>query len=283
MTPPPDVLGGFRILETIGRGALTTVYRAERGGVPAALKVLDDAWARDPVAAARFSEEGRLQGSLSHPGIVRVLEAGRHGERPFLALEFVEGPSLARALARRAFTRRETALLLARVADALDFAHGRGILHGDVTPSNILLKRDGSPKLGDFGIARLRGLAPGRWKAGVTAGTPLYMSPEQAAGLDDVVDVRSDVYSLGAVLYHAVTGCVPFAGDSVAGILRKVLYAAPPPPRTVDPSLDPGLEAVILRSMDKDPARRYATAREFAGALRAWAQTARDWDSVLSP
>lgn len=280
---PAESLGGFRILGEIGRGALATVYRAERRGTLAALKVLHDPWARDPAAAARFAQEGRLQGSLDHPGIVRLLEAGRDHNRPFLALEYIEGPSLARALSRRAFTRRETALLLARVADALHFAHGRGVLHGDVTPSNILLKGDGTPKLGDFGLARLRGFSAGQGTAGGTGGTPLYMSPEQAAGLADIVDVRSDIYSLGAVLYHAATGCVPFAGDSAAGILRKVLQAAPLPPRAADPTVDPRLEAIILQAMDKDSARRYATAQAFAVALRAWAWTARDWDSVLSP
>jgi len=274
-------LGNCRVLGEIGRGAMGTVYKAERSGDLVAVKVLGEEWARDPAMAARFVEEGLLMRRLSHPAIVRVLDAGRDGGRFFLVLEYVEGPSLARAIERRAFTAKETAFLISAVGRALQHAHRMGVIHGDVVPSNILLKSDGSPKLTDFGIARLRQMAPERWKAGVTAGTPLYMSPEQAAALSEMIDVRSDVYSLGVVLYHAVTGRVPFAGRSAAEILEKVVRVAPPAPRQADPSVDPALERIILKAMDKDPARRYATAKDFADALQAWARTARDWYSVL--
>ncbi len=274
-------LDGYRILDEIGRGAMGTVYKAERSGERVALKVLAEGWAREPAMADRFVEEGLLMGRLSHPAIVKVLGAGRDRGKFYLALEYVEGPSFARAIERRAFTPKETAFLLSAVGRALQHAHRMGVIHGDVVPSNILLKSDGSPKLTDFGIARLRQMAPERWNVGETAGTPVYMSPEQAAAMRDVIDVRTDVYSLGAVLYHAVTGRAPFSGRSTAEILEKVVREAPPAPRRMDPAVDAGLERIVLKAMDKDPARRYPTAKDFADALQAWARTAQDWFSVL--
>jgi len=172
--------------------------------------------------------------------------------------------------------------VLSAVARGLHHAHRHGVVHGDVVPSNILLKSDGSPKLTDFGIARLLGPLAARWKTGVTAGTPVYMSPEQAAAMNDVIDGRSDVYSLGAVLYEAVTGRAPFAGRSTPEILEKVAKVAPPAPRLVDPALDPDLERIILKAMDKDPARRYATAKDLADALHEWSARASDWFSMLT-
>ncbi len=274
-------VGGCRLLGEIGRGAVGVVYRAERSGETVAVKILREEWARDPAMAERFVEEGLLMGRLSHPAVVRVLDAGRDRGGFFIVMEYVEGPSFARAIGRRAFTHKETAVIVSAVGRALQHAHRMGVIHGDVTPSNILLKGDGSPKLADFGVARLRRMAPERWKAGVTAGTPVYMSPEQASALSEMVDVRSDVYSLGVVLYHAVTGRVPFAGRSAAEILEKVMRVTPPEPRRLDPSVDPGLERIVLKAMDKDPARRHATANDFADALMDWARTALDWYSVL--
>jgi serine/threonine-protein kinase len=274
-------LGGYRILGEIGRGSMGTVYKAERSGEVVALKVLGGAWAGDPAMAGRFVEESQVMRRLSHPAIVRVLDVGWERGNVFMAQEYVEGPPLARAIERKAFTHKETAFLLSAVGRALQHAHRMGVIHGDVAPSNILLKGDGSPKLTDFGIARLRQISPERWKSGVTAGTPIYMSPEQAAALSDMIDVRSDVYSLGVVLYHAVTGRVPFVGRSAAEILEKVIRVAPPAPRAAEPSVDPALERIILKAMDKDPARRYSGAKDFADALQAWARAAQDWTSVL--
>ena len=278
-----DDLGGCRVLGELGKGAMGTVYKADRAGAVVALKVLADEWARDETLTDRFVQEGRIMASLSHPAIVKVLDAGRDRGKYYLVLEYVEGPSLARAIARRAFTPKDSALILSAVARGLHHAHRHGVVHGDVVPSNILLKSDGSPKLTDFGIARLRGPLAARWKTGVTAGTPVYMSPEQAAAMNDVIDGRSDVYSLGAVLYEAVTGRAPFAGRSTPEILEKVAKVSPPAPRLVDAALDADLERIVLKAMDKDPARRYATAKDFADALHEWSARASDWFSMLTP
>jgi len=278
-----DDLGGCRILGELGKGAMGTVYKADRAGTVVALKVLADEWARDETLTDRFVQEGLIMARLSHPAIVKVLDAGRDRGKYYLVLEYVEGPSFARAIGRRAFTPKDSALILSAIARGLHHAHRDGVVHGDVVPSNILLKSDGSPKLTDFGIARLRGPMAARWKAGVTAGTPVYMSPEQAAAMNDVIDGRSDVYSLGAVLYEAVTGRAPFAGRSTPEILEKVAKVAPPAPRLVDPALDADLERIVLKAMDKDPARRYATAKDFADALHEWSARASDWFSMLTP
>jgi serine/threonine protein kinase len=260
-----------------------TVYQADRAGTVVALKVLADEWARDETLTDRFVQEGLIMARLSHPAIVKVLDAGRDRGKYYLVLEYVEGPSFARAIARRAFTPKDSALILSAIARGLHHAHRNGVVHGDVVPSNILLKSDGSPKLTDFGIARLRGPLAARWKTGVTAGTPVYMSPEQAAAMNDVIDGRSDVYSLGAVLYEAVTGRAPFAGRSTPEILEKVAKVSPPAPRLVDPALDADLERIVLKAMDKNPARRYATAKDFADALHEWSARASDWFSMLTP
>jgi len=286
-----DTLGGCTLLGELGKGAMGTVYKADRSGSVVALKVLAEEWAKDETLTDRFVQEGLIMARLSHPAIVKVLDAGREQGRYYLILEYVEGPSFAKAIARRAFSPKESALILSAVARGLHHAHRNGVVHGDVVPSNILLKSDGSPKLTDFGIARLRqgyggqagpeGARAVRWKSGVTAGTPVYMSPEQAAAMNDVIDGRSDVYSLGAVLYEATTGRAPFAGRSTPEILDKVARVAPNAPRLVDPSLDAELERIVLKAMDKDPARRYPTAKELADALHEWSARATDWFSIL--
>ncbi len=273
-----EFLGGCRLLGELGKGARGTVYKADRSGATVAVKVLAEVWAKDPVLTDRFVNEGLIMGRLSHPAIVKVLDVGRDLGKFYLVLEYVEGPSFAKAIGKRAFTHKEAALILSAIARGLHHAHRHKVVHGDVVPSNILLKSDGSPKLTDFGIARLAG---DRGKPGETAGTPVYMSPEQATAMNDVIDGRTDVYSLGAVLYEAVTGRAPFSGRSTAEILEKVVKVEPPAPRLVDPQVDPELERIIVKAMDKDANRRYPNAKDMADALQEWAGRASDWFSML--
>jgi serine/threonine-protein kinase len=227
----------------------------------------------------RFLQEGRILGLLDHPAIVKLLGTGTEGGRPWMAVEHVEGPTYAKCLARRAFTAKEAALVLAAAAMGLHHAHRLGVVHGDVAPANLLLKSDGSPKWADFGVARVRGGSA--WAPGTTGGTPVYMSPEQAAGIHDVIDARSDVYGLGAMMYETLAGRAPFSGRTTSEILAKVAGEAPPPPRSIEPGADEGLERVVLRAMDKDPARRYPTAKDLADALAGASARATDWFSML--
>ena len=271
-----ESLGGCRILEEVGRGAVGTVYKARWSERMAALKVLSEDWSGNPDVTERFVKEGLIMRQLSHPGIVKVFDAGCDDGRFYIVLEFVEGPSFEKAIRHRAFTLPESARIVAAVGRALHHAHARGVVHSDIVPGNILLKGDGTPKVTDFGIARVLGGGTDRWKSGVTAGTPVYMSPEQAAGLNDVIDTRTDVYSLGAVLYEAVTGRPPFSGRSTLEILERVRDSRPQTPRECDPSVPKVLEGVIVRAMDKDPDRRYPTAEALAGALEQWAETQPD-------
>lgn len=273
-------IGAFEILAPLGRGAASRVYRAQRDGQEVALKVLEESWAHDKVITQRFLNEAAVMKRLDHPNIVRLHDSGDDGGTLFMALEYVAGPSLERAIRKRAFTHRESAAIAVLIANALDHAHRRGVVHADITPGNVLLRSDGTPKLIDFGIARCPDVAPVSIPVGVTAGTPVYMSPEQATGMVNL-DERTDVYSLGAVLYEGVTGRMPFKGGSTIEILEKVAKTAPMTPREIDPSIHPGLEACILKAMTKNPDHRYPSAAAMAEDLQAWIRSTPDWFSII--
>jgi serine/threonine-protein kinase len=274
-------IGDFEIVSTLGQGAVGTVYKAVRSGEEVALKVLEEKWTKDPVALRRFENEAVVLRRLDHPNIVRLVDSGVSEGKRYMALEYVEGPSLAKTIRKRAFTHREGAAITVLIARALAHAHEKGVVHADITPANILLRADGTPKLTDFGIARCRDLEPIPLPPGVTAGTPVYMSPEQATGMTDLLDGRTDIYSLGAVLYETATGRAPFKGSSTIDILEKVARTEPVRPREIDPAIHPGLEECILRAMAKDPKDRFPTAAAFADGLHAWIRSTPDWYSII--
>ena len=262
-TGDPDWFGPYEILSILGRGGVALVFKAcQDDDVPVALKVLASTRAD---LVEQFVREGQLSAKVSHPNIVRILNSGEADGHRFITFEFVEGPSFARAILRKAFGPVDCARIAATIARALLHAHRRGIVHRDITPGNILLTPAGVPKLTDFGLA-LHLDSKGKLRSGVTAGTPVYMSPEQAAGMHDLVDGRSDIYSLGAVLYESLGSRPPFVGTSILEILRKVRTEPPPPLEGVEPPL----LAIVSKAMDKDPARRFPTMKEFADELQAW-------------
>jgi serine/threonine protein kinase/TolB-like protein len=273
-------IGRYAILSRVGAGATGTVYRAldPTIGRTVALKVIPaqaeaDATheERSPeLASARlFQREAQAAGALLHPNIVTLYDAGRDGDKYYLAMEFVEGETLAAALARDGrFPVARAIEAMAIVCDAIDFAHERGIVHRDLKPANLILLPDGTVKVADFGIARLASIgAPTSVTASIIAGTPSYMSPEQIRGA--AVDRRSDVFSLGVVLYELVTGQKPFRADGVVATMNMILTQAPKPPRELSAEVTPELSAAVLHALEKEPGRRFATARDLAAELRA--------------
>jgi serine/threonine-protein kinase len=268
--PVPARLGKFRLGEELGYGAFGTVYCAEDTELrrPVALKVLHRGVR---LLSDRFLREAQSAGQLRHPGIAAVYEAGQDLGFSYLASEYVPGQTLARRLQDGLLPARAAADLLAQVADALDYAHRRGVVHRDVKPSNIQIDPEGQPHLLDFGLARWEAGDGTLTRDGDLLGTPAYMSPEQARGDAHRVDGRSDVYSLGVVLYEALTGQLPFRGDP-SSVLRRVLEEEPPPPRRLNRDVPRDLETVCLKAMAKNRADRYATAAALADDLRRFSQ-----------
>jgi serine/threonine-protein kinase len=259
-------LGPYQIEEIIGSGGMAVVYRARaEDGRTVALKVLFP----PPNAAAeirlRFEREARTAARLNHPAIVRVFEAGQAGGYAYLAMEFIKGQTLAQRLFEQSapLSEDEAADIAWQIADALYYAHGQGVVHRDVKPSNILLTDDNRALLTDFGVAQAFD-DPSLTRTGHTVGTPAYMAPEQAGGLQPL-DGRADLYALGVVLYHMVAGRPPFQG-STPQILHAHLYDPPPPPSSLS-QVSPGMEAIILKALAKEAGQRFQTGAAMAQAL----------------
>ncbi|HEV3004122.1 MAG TPA: protein kinase, partial [Pirellulales bacterium] len=267
----PVQIGKFEILDRLGHGSFGTVYKARDPQLHrlVAIKVPRAGTFQAPENQERFLREARSAAALKHPGIVQVYEIAHERGVPFIVSEFICGRNLGELLAtaRPGFT--QAAELVAQVADALDYAHGRRIIHRDVKPANILIDEAGLAHVADFGLARRDEGEVTVTVEGQMLGTPAYMSPEQAAGNHAQVDGRSDVYSLGVVLYELLTGERPFRGQ-VRMLLQQVIDEDPRPPRSLNDRVPRDLEKVCLMSLAKSKGRRYATAGEFAADLRRW-------------
>jgi eukaryotic-like serine/threonine-protein kinase len=267
---------GYEILGLLGQGGMGVVYKARQVGLGrvVALKMLPGGTAADASALGRFRAEVEAVARLRHPNVVQIYEVGEAGGRPYFSMELVEGGSLAQRLARGLPTPRESAGLLEALARAVHYAHERGVVHRDLKPGNILLDSDGAPRITDFGLARHlhadTGDPHGHTRTGDILGTPGYMAPEQAAGRTREAGPPADIYALGAILYECLTGRAPFAGASAWQTVHNVLREEPAPPSRARPGVPRDLETVCLKCLEKDPARRYASAEDLAEDLRAF-------------
>jgi tetratricopeptide (TPR) repeat protein len=265
------VLGRFELLEPVGAGAFGTVFKAHDRELDrlVAVKLPRAGSLAGPEHLDRFLREARSAARLRHPSIVPVHEVGQADGLPFLVSEFVRGMTLADFLSGRRPGPRDAARLAAALADALQYAHEQGVVHRDVKPSNVMLDEQGAPHLTDFGLARRDAGEVTVTLEGQVLGTPAYMSPEQASGQGHRVDGRTDVYSLGAVLYQLLTGEPPFRGNTRM-LLHQVLHDEPRPPRSLNDHVPRDLETVCLKCLQKDPRRHYASARALADDLHAF-------------
>lgn len=267
-------LGGYRLVRQLGSGAMADVYLAEQMslGRHVALKVLRPATLRNPAAVSRFEQEARAAASLVHGHIVQIHEVGCVEGVHFLAEEYVAGPSLRTWLeARGPLESRQALAVLAHVGSALARAAQQGIVHRDIKPENLLVTPAGDVKVADFGLARVAGEQLELTQDGMTLGTPLYMSPEQGEGRP--VDARSDLYSLGATIYHLLAGQPPFSGSSAIAVVMSHLKDPLPSLATKRPDLPVGLCAIVERLLAKDPADRFASPQELLQAVSTLEQS----------
>jgi tetratricopeptide (TPR) repeat protein len=268
--PDRPQVAGYEILAELGRGGMGVVYQARQCSLQrlVALKMILAGLHADATARVRFRTEAEAAARLQHPNIVQIHEVGEHDGQPFLSLEHVEGGNLLRKIAGTPQPEREAAELLETLARAVHYMHQRGILHRDLKPSNVLLMDDGTPKITDFGLAKVLDADGGPSRSQALLGTPNYMAPEQAAGDTQKVGVSADVYSLGAILYELLTGRAPFQGATPLETLEQVRTREPVPPRRWRRSASRDLETICLKCLEKEPGKRYPSALALADELR---------------
>lgn len=256
----------YKLTERVGLGGMAEVYRAEDNvlGRTVAVKVMLPQYAADPTFTKRFRQEAASAANLQSPYIVSIYDWGLDGETYYIVMEFLRGTDLKTAIKERgAINQRKAAEIGSQVAQALSVAHAGGIIHRDIKPQNIMIQPDGNIKVMDFGIARAGDA--GLSQTATVLGTAHYVSPEQAQGKE--LTGASDIYSLGVVLYEATTGQLPFDGQDAVSVAVKQVNETPAPPSSINPNIDPNLEAIIMKALEKDPERRFKDASEMRHIL----------------
>ena len=261
--------GNYDLLGEVGRGGMGIVYKARQRDLNriVALKMIRASECASAEEIGRFQAEARAVARLRHRNIIGIHEIGEHLGRHFFAMDFVEGESLAVRIVRDPFSSEQAARWMVSIAQAVDHLHGQGIIHRDLKPSNILIDSDDEPIVTDFGLAKVFDSDSQATRSGAILGTPSYMSPEQAAGRHALITARSDVYSLGAMLYEMLSGRPPFREANPLDTLVQVLEGEPTLLREIAPSIPCELELICFKCLEKDPIRRYATAADLAADL----------------
>ena len=263
---------GYKVLAKLGAGAMASVYKARQLSLDriVAIKVLPKKFSDNPQFIERFYAEGRAAAQLNHPNIVQAYDVGRAGEYHYFVMEYVEGRTVYDDITEhKRYSEKEALEIVIQIAEALHHAHAKGLLHRDVKPKNLMITQEGVAKLADMGLARaITDKEAAEAEAGKAFGTPYYISPEQIRG-EREIGPQTDIYSLGATLYHMVTGNVPFDGKNPSSVMHKHLKAELVAPDHVNPKLSAGVSEVIEMMMAKKPSRRYRNAKDLIVDLKA--------------
>jgi serine/threonine protein kinase len=261
-------VGSYRVIEKLGQGGMATVFKAYHPALDryVAIKVLHPAFKEDPHFLERFKREARVVARLEHPNIVPIYDFAEHEGQPYLVMKYVEGETLKARLQRSPLMKNEAFKTIRAVGAALNYAHGKGVLHRDVKPSNIMIAKDGEVFLTDFGLARMAEAGASTLTGDMLMGTPQYISPEQARGEKNLT-ACTDIYSFGIVLYEIVVGRVPYNADTPFSIIHDHIYTPLPLPSEVNPKVPLGIQQVLLKALAKNPEDRYKSGNELVDAF----------------